>query len=175
MVSRLMKTARRDLEKGAKTPMHGKGTGTPPEIRTALITKEIAEIQEGSVYSASIFDEFLFRFTAKKIAAVAFTKTSNASCNLHRHCTTRNSQRALRRYGWRYSVDVSEQKKAIQVGVGLCADCRFMRLIESDRGSTFYLCERSATDAKFPKYPRLPVLRCVGYEPYPAKAKSYQE
>ena len=68
MVSRLMKTARRDLEKGAKTPMHGKGgTVTPPEIRTALITKEIAEIQEGSVYSASIFDEFLFRFTAKKL------------------------------------------------------------------------------------------------------------
>jgi hypothetical protein len=88
----------------------------------------------------------------------------------------RNSQRAVRLYGWRYSVDVSEQKKAIQqVGVGLCADCRFMRLIESDRGSTFYLCERSATDAKFPKYPRLPVLRCVGYEPCPAKAKSYQE
>jgi hypothetical protein len=49
MVSRLMKTARRDLEKGAKTPMHGKGTVIPPEIRTALITKEIAEIQEGSV------------------------------------------------------------------------------------------------------------------------------
>ena len=67
IVSRLMKTARRDLEKGAKTPMHGKGTVTPPEIRTALITKEIAEIQEGSVYSASIFDEFLFRFTAKKL------------------------------------------------------------------------------------------------------------
>jgi hypothetical protein len=39
-----------------------------------------------------------------------------------------------------------------------------MRLIESDRGSTFYLCERSLTDASFPKYPRLPVLRCAGYE-----------
>ena len=39
-----------------------------------------------------------------------------------------------------------------------------MRRIESDRGSIFYLCERSATDARFPKYPRLPVLQCVGYE-----------
>ena len=48
--------------------------------------------------------------------------------------------------------------------VGLCANCRFMRRIESDRGSIFYLCERSATDARFPKYPRLPVLQCVGYE-----------
>jgi hypothetical protein len=47
---------------------------------------------------------------------------------------------------------------------GLCADCRFMRLIQSDRGSTFFLCARSATDPTFPKYPRLPVLQCRGYE-----------
>ena len=39
-----------------------------------------------------------------------------------------------------------------------------MRLVESDRGSTFYLCERSASDPGFPKYPRLPVLQCRGYE-----------
>jgi hypothetical protein len=48
-------------------------------------------------------------------------------------------------------------------------DCRFMRRITSDRGSIFYLCERSATDERFPKYPRLPVLRCVGYEPLTAE------
>jgi hypothetical protein len=39
-----------------------------------------------------------------------------------------------------------------------------MRRIESDRGSTFYRCELSATDPKFPKYPRLPVLHCRGFE-----------
>lgn len=48
---------------------------------------------------------------------------------------------------------------------GLCANCRFMRQIESDRGSIFYLCELSATDASFPKYPRLPVVQCRGYMP----------
>ncbi len=48
--------------------------------------------------------------------------------------------------------------------VGLCADCRYMKKIESARGSTFYLCQRSATDSTFPKYPRLPVLHCRGYE-----------
>ena len=48
--------------------------------------------------------------------------------------------------------------------IGLCDSCRYTRRIESDRGSIFYLCERSATDASFPKYPRLPVLRCAGYE-----------
>jgi hypothetical protein len=47
---------------------------------------------------------------------------------------------------------------------GLCDTCSFMRLIHSDRGSTFFLCELSATDQSFPKYPRLPVLQCPGYE-----------
>lgn len=51
------------------------------------------------------------------------------------------------------------------VSVGLCADCQFKRELVSDRGSIFYLCQRSATDASFPKYPRLPVLQCRGYEP----------
>jgi hypothetical protein len=40
-----------------------------------------------------------------------------------------------------------------------------MREIHSDRGSTFYMCQLSATDARFPKYPRLPVLQCLGYHP----------
>ena len=48
--------------------------------------------------------------------------------------------------------------------VGLCADCRYMRRIKSDRGSDFYFCERSTTDPSFPKYPRLPVIQCVGHE-----------
>jgi hypothetical protein len=39
-----------------------------------------------------------------------------------------------------------------------------MRRMESDRGSVFYLCQLSATDARFPKYPRLPVLQCSGYQ-----------
>jgi len=58
---------------------------------------------------------------------------------------------------------VGQEKKA-EARVGLCRNCRFMRRMESDRGSVFYLCERSATDARFPKYPRLPVLQCAGYE-----------
>jgi len=49
--------------------------------------------------------------------------------------------------------------------IGLCANCRFMRQIQSDRGSIFYFCERSTTDPSYPKYPRLPVLQCAGYEP----------
>ena len=54
-----------------------------------------------------------------------------------------------------------------KASVGLCADCCHMRIITSDRGSQFYLCTRSATDSSFPKYPRLPVLQCRGYEKNP--------
>lgn len=52
----------------------------------------------------------------------------------------------------------------LPVRVGLCADCRFVRKIESDRGAVFYMCQLAAKDSSFPKYPRLPVLQCRGYE-----------
>ena len=47
---------------------------------------------------------------------------------------------------------------------GLCARCRLVRIIRSDRGSVFYLCRRSATDPAYAQYPRLPVRVCRGYE-----------
>ena len=47
--------------------------------------------------------------------------------------------------------------------VGLCASCKHVRLIQSDKGTEFYLCRLSATDPRFPKYPRLPVLQCSGH------------
>lgn len=52
-----------------------------------------------------------------------------------------------------------EQKEA-----GLCTDCLHARRVESARGSRFFLCELSASDPRFPKYPRLPVLSCSGYK-----------
>jgi len=39
-----------------------------------------------------------------------------------------------------------------------------VRRIVSDRGSVFYLCELAKIDARFAKYPRLPVLSCFGYQ-----------
>ena len=48
--------------------------------------------------------------------------------------------------------------------VGLCADCAWGRHIVSAKGSEFWLCGRSEVDTRFPKYPRLPVLQCSGYE-----------
>jgi hypothetical protein len=50
-------------------------------------------------------------------------------------------------------------------GVGLCARCEHAQVIRNDRGSRFFLCLLSSTDPRFPKYPRLPVLSCVGFTP----------
>jgi hypothetical protein len=60
--------------------------------------------------------------------------------------------------------ETAEPGKGKILQVGLCADCIHMRQIKSDRGSIFYLCQLSSSDANFPKYPRLPVVRCSGYE-----------
>ena len=50
---------------------------------------------------------------------------------------------------------------------GLCDSCRHQRIVKSGRGSVFSMCLRSKTDPGFPKYPRLPVERCSGYERRP--------
>jgi hypothetical protein len=61
----------------------------------------------------------------------------------------------------------TDQNREERARVGLCLTCQFGRVIVSDRGSRFYFCERSKTDPRFPKYPPLPVLACVGYEATP--------
>ena len=47
---------------------------------------------------------------------------------------------------------------------GLCGRCRHARTITSRRGSMFWLCDRSGRDPDYPRYPRLPVVRCPGFE-----------
>jgi hypothetical protein len=50
---------------------------------------------------------------------------------------------------------------------GLCNLCAHQRVVRTGRGSVFSLCERHKTDPAFPKYPRLPVVECRGFEPRP--------
>lgn len=45
----------------------------------------------------------------------------------------------------------------------LCESCRNMREVRTAR-SRFLLCELSATNDNYPKYPPQPVVRCQGYE-----------
>lgn len=53
----------------------------------------------------------------------------------------------------------------VPAAAGLCARCRHARATGNARGSTFVLCGRSTTDARFPRYPALPVVSCAGYAP----------
>ena len=59
---------------------------------------------------------------------------------------------------------MGENKREPTVPVGLCRTCTHAREIISDRGSVFLLCELALVDDRFPKYPRLPVIVCSGYE-----------
>lgn len=52
---------------------------------------------------------------------------------------------------------------------GLCGDCRHARLLNSAKGAAFVQCLLAETDARFPKWPRLPVLACAGHQPGPRK------
>ncbi len=49
-------------------------------------------------------------------------------------------------------------------GAGLCNECRHQQIVTTRR-SRFSLCGRSRDDPRFPRYPVLPVWRCVGFEP----------
>jgi hypothetical protein len=54
--------------------------------------------------------------------------------------------------------------KSDSQNVGLCGTCEHMKMVTSDRGSVFYRCLLSEKDPAFAKYPRLPVLRCSGWQ-----------
>lgn len=49
--------------------------------------------------------------------------------------------------------------------IGLCRQCLHAREIPHPRGGpSYWTCALAAKDPRFPKYPRLPVLRCGGHE-----------
>jgi hypothetical protein len=63
---------------------------------------------------------------------------------------------------------MNDRRQPEQVGadeIGLCRACTHAQVVVSARGSRFYLCRLSAADPAFPRYPRLPVLTCRGFEP----------
>lgn len=47
---------------------------------------------------------------------------------------------------------------------GLCTQCKHAELIRTAKGSAFLKCARSKMEQRFPKYPKLPVTSCLGYE-----------
>ena len=50
-------------------------------------------------------------------------------------------------------------------GAGLCDRCRHQQIVRNTRGSVFSLCRRWRSEPdRFPRYPRLPVVRCDGFQ-----------
>ena len=47
---------------------------------------------------------------------------------------------------------------------GLCETCRHARVVAS-RSSLFLRCGKAEADPSFPRYPRLPVAVCGGWQP----------
>jgi hypothetical protein len=51
-------------------------------------------------------------------------------------------------------------ESVISAAAGLCGTCANAVAVRSDRGSVFVRC----THPELPKYPRLPVVECRGWE-----------
>jgi hypothetical protein len=47
---------------------------------------------------------------------------------------------------------------------GLCEACQHAKLNETNRGTAYLRCTRAAWDDRLPRYPRLPVSECIGFE-----------
>ncbi len=57
----------------------------------------------------------------------------------------------------------TDQREA-NANAGLCDSCEHQVEVRNTRGSVFSLCGRSRQDPAYPRYPRLPVLSCPGYD-----------
>ena len=62
---------------------------------------------------------------------------------------------------------VSELKVSpmLPVEPGLCSLCRHALVKGTNRGTAYLRCTRASWDDSLAKYPRLPVIGCVGFEP----------
>jgi hypothetical protein len=54
----------------------------------------------------------------------------------------------------------------LPMSAGLCATCEHLR-VQASKTSVFVRCGLAEVDARFPKYPPLPVMACGGYKPLP--------
>lgn len=61
--------------------------------------------------------------------------------------------------------ETGDRARSGVTGAGLCNACLHQRVVTSGRGSAFSMCRLAAIDARFPRYPRLPVVACDGFEP----------
>ncbi|MCP9488945.1 MAG: hypothetical protein M3469_02880 [Actinomycetota bacterium] len=63
----------------------------------------------------------------------------------------------------------------MSVPAGLCDTCVHQQVVRTTRGSSFSLCRRSREDPAYPRYPRVPVERCPGYEQSDAASRNEED
>jgi hypothetical protein len=47
---------------------------------------------------------------------------------------------------------------------GLCGACRHASVKGTNRGTAYLRCTRASWDDRLPRYPRLPVTSCIGFQ-----------
>ena len=62
------------------------------------------------------------------------------------------------------SEDERERVRRLPAPAGLCASCRHLVVLSSQR-SVFVRCGLAESDPRFPRYPTLPVVACAGWAP----------
>lgn len=55
--------------------------------------------------------------------------------------------------------------RKLGAAAGLCETCGHAKLNETRKGTAYLRCTRASWDDRLPRYPRLPVTDCPGYEP----------
>jgi hypothetical protein len=74
----------------------------------------------------------------------------------------RESRPAVTRPGPERPPDAAWLKLGVEPG--LCRGCRHAKLNETQRGTAYLRCTRAAWDVAVPRYPRLPVTQCRGFD-----------
>lgn len=59
----------------------------------------------------------------------------------------------------------SAGQESVLAMAGLCAECGHVLVRPTHKGTIYLRCGLAATDPRFPRYPRLPVLQCDGFTP----------
>jgi propionyl-CoA synthetase len=57
-----------------------------------------------------------------------------------------------------------DAQAALGAEPGLCADCLHAKVNATRRGTAYLRCLRAEWDERLPRYPRLPVGSCPGFE-----------
>lgn len=141
----------------------------PAYATTCETSVYVASAARGRGAGRALYDALLAQLDAsadRLLAVAGITQPNPASVALHLAC-------GFAYVGTFHSVghklgrtwDVDWYERPLGPPAGLCSTCAHQKAVRSGRGSEFSMCLRHRDEpGSYPKYPRLPVLDCTGYE-----------